>query len=95
MGDAYAYCVLPVELEFGAVVFRPEFDAPHIFHAYQCPIGVSFKDDVLELSRFTETADGAHADLISLSRLRGRLPDLSGGHFDVLFGERVNRIRRG
>ena len=54
------------------------------------PVGRALQDDVVELARLDEPADGADADLVGLPRPRGRRADLSGRHLHVLLAQRAD-----
>ncbi len=64
----------------------------HISEADQSAVGIALENDVIELSGFGETADGADADLEILAGQGGLGADLAGSDFDVLFLEGVDDV---
>src|SRR5712671_4669487 len=64
----------------------------NIFQSDKSAISVAFQDDVIELARFRETTDNAHADLEILTGHRRLGTDLSGGHFNILLLKSANHI---
>src|SRR5258708_2243303 len=86
--------IVSVELQIGGVTLRAQFGMPDIFQADQRAIRVRLKNNVVELRRLTQAADGAHADLVLLSGHRRLLADLSRRDFDVLLRERIHHVRR-
>ncbi len=67
LGYADADSLVAVEGEDRAVVFGAQFGAADVFQANQGAVGAGLEDDIFEFGWFGEAADGANADLISLS----------------------------
>ena len=84
LGDAEADGFVPVVIQIGAVIFGAELGVANVPQADERAIGIALQDDVVELSGFGKTADGADADLKLLAGKRRRGADLSGGDFNVL-----------
>src|SRR5271155_1467162 len=92
LGDGDANRFAPVVVQVVGVVFGAELGVTHVFQTDQRAVRVALEDDVVELSGFRETADGAHADLEILAGHRRLGTDLSGGDFDVLLLKSVDYI---
>ena len=90
--DTEANRFVPAVVQVGAVVFGAELGVTDIPQADESAIGIALQDDVIELTGFRKTADGADADLELLAGKRGLRTDLSGGDFNVLFLERADHI---
>src|SRR5208337_166550 len=92
LSDADANRFVSAVVQVGAVVFGPKLGVADIAQTDESAIGIALEDDVIELTGFRKTADGADADLELLagkSRLR---TDLSGGDFNVLLLQSAHHI---
>src|SRR5450631_273510 len=92
LGDSDADGFAPIVVQVGTVVLGAEFGATDVPQTDESAIGITLQDDVIELSGFRKTADGADADLELLAGESGLGTDLSGGYFDVLFLESADHI---
>ncbi len=78
------------------ILQRAEFDTRHVLQPQRgtrCRIGAH--DDLAELFRVAQAADGVDLHFEGRAGGRGRLPDLAGGDLDVLFLDRVLYIDSG
>src|SRR5439155_20755351 len=69
--DAESDRVVAVVAQIRGVAFGAQFRAADLFQAYQRAIRRALQDDVVELGRIGQTADGAHADVERLAGARG------------------------
>ena len=90
--DGDAHRVVSVVVEVGAVILGAEFGVTDIPEANERAVGIALEDDVVELRRFRQAADGADADLKLLAGRSGLRTDLSSGDLDVLLGESIDHI---
>jgi len=91
-GDANRFPSVVVQVV--GVIFGAEFGVTHVFQTDQGAVGVALEDDVVELSGFRKTADGADADLEILAGHGWLRTDLSGRDFDVLLTKSVHHVIR-
>ena len=94
MGYAEANGFVAVEGEDGSVVFGAQLGVSDVFQADEGAVRAGLENDIFEFGWFAKTADGANADLKSLSHRHGRLTNLASGDLDVLLLQRVEHVRR-
>ena len=78
---------LPSKLATDVLVLGAEFDAADVANAHDPPVGPDANDDVRELLRLLQAAEGGEGDLRLLAGRRRLLPDLAACHLRVLLAD--------
>ena len=86
---------MPVVDQVRAVVLRSQFGPAHILEPDQGSVSIRLENNVFELRRLAEPANGAHADLKLLSGLDWRLSYLAGSDFHILLLQGVHHVAGG
>ena len=83
---------LAVDHAVGVLVLRPQLDMGHVPDPDEPAVRSLLDDDLLELFRINEAAQGRQSDLGLLALDRRRLSDLAGRHLEVLLPNRGDDV---